>query len=451
MELIIKRSKTEQKLGVHFLFCAVLIFALLVFMRDVVGLGISRFVFIGLATIALLLFDKSEIYCFIAFLTPLSSGISLKYIAAIALVIILFKSRRMRLNKGGLLCMAVVLVLEIMSVLRGNFSLVEYLRFVGIFLLAGIYFIDRDDGYDHEKMVKCYLIGYGVMIVDILGQMMKEYSFTQILSMNIRFGNTRATLEGVAEGMLVSYNSNGLGYLCLLAALFALLLFRKYKSWYYLAVFFAASMFGVMTQSRAFILTFAVSIILYIILSCRTFVSGVRTISLFAVSGILLYFATMKFIPGYIESLLTRFQADDITGGRSDIFSYYFEHFFDSFDRVLFGVGLQNYPSKYGYDESSHMAFQEVLITWGIIGFFVVILLLIGILIKAHGKNPKAQLVQYLPFVMHILIIQSGQGFLDYPIMFRTLLTYSAIRIVLDSPKDQRRKQNENYSIHSHL
>ncbi len=442
MELIIKRSKTEQKLGVHFLFCAVLIFALLVFMRDVVGLGISRFVFIGLATIALLLFDKSEIYCFIAFLTPLATGISLTYIAAIALVIRFIKFPRIHIRLENLLPIIAILILELLSSFRGGFSYIEFLRFVGIFILANCYIFDSDDNYDHERFIKYYLLGFCVAMSDIFGQMLKEYSLIEIFSLNIRFGNIRQDLVVNTEGMLVSYNSNGLGYLCLLAALFSLLISKKQGKKKYLILFFAATLIGVMTQSRAFILMFAVSIILYIILSCRTFVSGVRTISLFAVSGILLYFATMKFIPGYIESLLTRFQADDITGGRSDIFSYYFEHFFDSFDRVLLGVGLQNYQGKYGYNDSAHMALQEVLITWGVIGLFFVILLLVGILVKAHRKNSKAKMVQYLPFIMHLLIVQSGQGFSDRMIIFRVMLTYAAIRLTLNSSVNKGEKNN---------
>ena len=44
-------------------------------MRDVGGIEIGRYVFITIAALVCLNSDKTGIYCFLAFLTPLASGI----------------------------------------------------------------------------------------------------------------------------------------------------------------------------------------------------------------------------------------------------------------------------------------------------------------------------------------------------------------------------------------
>ena len=121
--------------------------AALVLVRDIGEVGLSRYIFIGIAALAFVVSDKYDIYCLFAFITPLASGISYTYISAIALAVLLFKETFLRkLNTAGLVCMLVILFLEQVSVFRGMFTIKNYLRFASVFLLSFLRMLDPDTG-----------------------------------------------------------------------------------------------------------------------------------------------------------------------------------------------------------------------------------------------------------------------------------------------------------------
>lgn len=325
--------------------------------------------------------------------------------------------------------MALILFIELLSSFRGLFSLVDYLRFSGIFLFSFLRTCDLRNEYDNEGIIHCYIYGFWIAMASVLGQMLNIYSIEQILSLGVRFGNTREILDIAIEGMIVSYNPNGLGFLCLLAGLFSLLLYQKNNKIWYLLSFSGATLLGFMTQSRAFLLVYTLSMLLYTLLSCHSIKSIFNRFFIFLVGGTLLIFGVLWLIPEYVDNLLLRLNDADISNGRADILTYCFNGMFEYIDRLIFGVGLQNYPQKYGFLMSAHNATQEVIIAWGIIGFLLVIALFIVVFYNGRMHNSKAKLVQYLPLVMYLVAIQSGQGFSDTGGMLRIMVAYSAILI----------------------
>ena len=408
------------------------IFALIL-LRDVGNVSLDRFIFIGLTTFACLLTNKTGIYCILAFLTPLATGISCTYIAAIALVILLFKDDfRLHVQHLGFVCMAGILFLELLSAFRGMFGFEDFLRFTGIFVLSFLRIFDLRDDYDNEAILDGYIFGFWAAMASILGQMLEVYSLQEFLSMGARFGDTRVLLDASTEGMLVSYNPNGLGYLCVLAALFCLLLYNKNKKKWYILSFYGASLLGIMTQSRAFVLAYTLGIVLYVLLSCRSLKSMIKSVLVLTIGGGIIIGLALWLMPNYVDSMLIRFQDADISNGRIDITTYYFNEMFEQTDRLIFGVGLQNYPLKYGFLMSAHNATQEVVIAWGIIGLLLVAALFIGVFYNGRMHNSKARRVQYLPLVIYLVAIQSGQGFSDTSGMLRIMVAYSAILLPLN-------------------
>lgn len=411
---------------------AMCLIAVLILFRDVGDFDINRFVFISLTTLACLISDKPQIYCLLAFLTPLATGISLTYITAIALVIILIRQPKLYIQPLGIICMALILFIELLSAFRGFFSLVDYLRFASIFLFSFLCTCDLRNEYDNEGIIHCYIFGFWIAMASVLGQMLNIYSIEQILSLGVRFGNTREILDISTEGMIVSYNPNGLGFLCLLAGLFSLLLYQKNNKKWYLLSFSGATLLGFMTQSRAFLLAYALGMLLYTLLSCRSLRSILSILFVFCVGASSLIVGVLWLIPEYVDSMLLRLNDADISNGRADIFTYYFNEMFEQTDRLIFGVGLQNYPLKYGFLMSAHNATQEVVIAWGIIGLLLVAALFIGVFYNGRMHNSKARRVQYLPLVIYLVAIQSGQGFSDTSGMLRIMVAYSAILLPLN-------------------
>ncbi len=423
---------------------AMVIFAVLVLLRDIVNIGVSKIIFIVIASMLFLLIDKKGIYNFIAFLTPLSTGLPLKYIVAIALIVVILKQRFFRLDLGAIICMVLILLIELLSFYRGNFNIIEYLRFIGIFVFAFLCMSDLKQDYDYEGIVKFFTIGFWVAVISIFGQMLNEYSLEQLLTLNIRFGNTKGALGLIGEGMRVSYNPNGLGSLCLITIFTGLILNRNNKKLLYILSIIFAILVGIMTQSRAFILVFVIGIMLYTLFACENFLQGFKIVAIFSISALIVVFIIKQVIPSYFEALIGRFDVDDVTNGRMDIIEYYFDEMFKYVDRVIFGVGLQNYNEKYNYEFSAHNATQEIMITWGVIGLLLVVLLLVFILRNALNHNHRVKAVQYAPFIVFLLALQAGQGFSNYDNMLRLMIVYSIIAVSIKEKKSKKSKNNFN-------
>ncbi len=110
---------------------------------------------------------------------------------------------------------------------------------------------------------------------------------------------------------------------------------------------------------------------------------------------------------------------------------YYFSKWLQHIDRIILGVGLQNYQEKYGYSMSAHNAAQEVLITWGIPGLIMVIMLFLIVVRNARRLNPQALLIQYIPFFIFLVDLQTGQGFSNTSNILFFSVAYSAILMQL--------------------
>lgn len=404
--------------------------AILLLFRDLGGISIPKMVFIAIATILCLSVDKSGVHCLMAFLAPIAHGISYTYISAIALVILLIK-QKMKVKLSGFMLMCIITLIELFSALRGLFSLVDFLRFIGVFFIAFLRMIDVGDEYDNVGIVKMYIFGYIVAMIGIFGQMLKRYSLIDILSLNARLGDTRQMLNNNTEGMLLSFNPNTLGFLCTLIVLFCLLLHRKEKRLWHLTLIVVASLIGITTQSRSFVIVYILAILLYVCLSINSFKSTIKAIAWFIIGGGATVMSTYLLLPKYINGIIDRFAIGDISNGRIDIMLYYFREMFQSIDRFIFGVGLQNYRDKYNYFESAHNATQEILITWGIIGLITVILLFIVVLRHAKKVNPQVHPIQYIPLIAFLIDAQSGQGFSNTSEMLHLMVIYSTILIPL--------------------
>ncbi len=417
-----------------------LCFSVLILLRDVGGIGVHRVIFIGMATVCCLLSNKMAIYCLLAFLTPLSAGISATYISAIALVILLLKQRRMYLHFVGLMSMLGILVLELLSALRGRFDLVEYLRFIGVFAVAFLYMIDGGEEYDHAGMIRVFLLGYCIAMASIMGQMMNQYSLEQIFSLSVRLGNTRDILQGTAEGIRVSYNPNGLGVLCVITTMLCLVMNKKTGKVSYMILFGIASLFGIMTQSRTFILAYAMGLVAWIFLAGNGWKAATKRILIGVLGLAALGAVAVLLIPEYIAGIVMRFQVSDLGNGRGEIMVHYFEEIFRSADRILFGVGMQDYADKCNYDMRAHNATQEVLVMWGALGLVAAVVLFVAVFRNSHSRNPDRKPWQMLPLCIYLICLQMGQGFSVESNMLRVMVTVSAMCLCTE-PKVQQEAQ----------
>lgn len=425
------------------------LFSVFLIMRDTFNINMPRAAFIALAVLVFIICDTSSIYCLIAFIAPMANGVSYTYILAIALIFILIKKGRPQLNVTAVCLICFILLMELLSSFRGEFSILEFLRFVGVFVTIFFFMTDTDNKYNKTGIINCFLAGYIVAMIDLISQFMAEYSLRELLTLGVRFGNVRETLGNDTDEMLLSYNPNGLGLLCLVTFFIALLMFRKKKNYLYILIALPAALLGITTQSITFIVVFAVSAVAYIVLSLRSKKDVVRTVLGFAIGAGVLLLIAFVFIPSSIQSFIERFKASDISNGRIEIMTYYFGQMFSHIDRLLIGVGMQDYQGKYDYEMSAHNATQEVMIMWGVFGLIAVVLLFMFIINNARRQNKNIKLIQYIPFFAILLAMQAGQGFTDYVAVIWLMVAYSVLFLNMDVKKDVTEMPNAAVEVES--
>lgn len=427
--MIISYKYDSTKDHVKNIFWHVLLFVIgtIVVVRDITGVNVVKEILIGIAALLLLIGDKNRLYCFFSFLTPIATGISYTYISLIGCVVLLFKCRKLRVGSLAFICMFLLVGIELLSALTGEFDFMDFLRFLGVFFIVFFRLSDCDENYDNAQILKYFLLGYAVLILSLWGQMLNRYSFLQIFSLGIRFGDTREALDAT-EGMRISINQNGLAFLCTIAMWVCYSLIRVRREKIYLILLPICIIQGFLTQSRSFVLVFALSAVI-VLFSSITTAKTIRTMVVIVAVLIISFFVLQKYFPAYMNSLILRFQRDDISGNRVAIMSEYFEAWGEYPIRLLIGSGLQDYPAKYDFVNAAHNSVQEILVTWGSFGLAITIVLFYAVLAKARKMNSGATLIQYIPFCIYILLTQSGQGFSDRSGMLRLIVVYSVIML----------------------
>lgn len=427
------------------LYIASIMIALLMILRDVGGVTVPKFIFIGIAAVVCFWGDKTVIYGLLAFIAPMAQGISYTYISAIALLCYLLKGR-LRYKKSALICIVILLCIELFSAIRGWFSIIDYFRFASVFLASFLFMSGENEDSDPFIIVRQYILGYIAAMINLLAQMMAHYPISELLTMGIRIGNSRNLLD-MEEGIHLSYNPNSLSTVCLLAMLFSIILLKKKRNWGYAAVALFALLIGMTTQSRSFLVTLAVSTLLLMVSSSLSLKAKIGAIGVGCIGWIL----ANRFLSSYIISFAARWKENDVWNGRIEILDYYFGEMFAHVDRLLFGVGLQNYQEKSGYVMSAHNSTQEVLITWGVVGLIVVVILFCAVIKNAHRQNPKAKLLQYIPFFAIILDSQSGQGFQNTQSLLWLMVAYCAIQMDINGTKIISTEQHPGQSAQDML
>ena len=165
---------------------------------------------------------------------------------------------------------------------------------------------------------------------------------------------------GIAdEGMRVSFNSNDLGFISMLAALFSLLLLKKSGKKLYIVPFVFAVITRIMTMSRGANIALVIGLIRYFLLSANDKRKTARNVIIAVVSIAVLLQVMWWLIPNYFTAFSERMAVEDISNGRWDIALFYFRALWHNPVGLLFGVGIQKYNAKYDYTLSNDKCIKE--------------------------------------------------------------------------------------------
>lgn len=418
-----------KKIKIKSIFSVYLIsLCLLLFLRDVVEINIPLILFLAYFSMAYCFFAYDECLALSAILPLLNHGIQTNYIILVACIMYVIRFRRSsKINKIH----AMVLLLCIFELLHAfipEFSLSEYLRYMFYFIYIGLVLGENKIQSlikNEEVILRSFVFVDAYFMLEVLLVTVKYLNYSDLVSSGFRFG----TLEDYVIGKPTLFdNENMVGLFALVAIgiLLVLLINNKKERVLRIALIVYFSFFGLLTTSKTFIICLVLMLVLFILYLYRSSFFKALGITAFTVGAIIVGINTV--FANEIQRIIVRFHAADLSTGRNELMKEYNAYIFSDWKRVTFGIGLQNVVEKSGAHNSPHNATQELILCWGIIGLFVVLILTIFVLKKTRTKLiQRPSIAYYIILFIFVIYIQTIQFIRLSGVFGLTIVLYVSI------------------------
>ena len=369
---------------------------------------------------------------------PLGSGFQYKY-ALMAYVLIGIVRFGSQMHFSKLTFPLIVMILwEMLHVVVGEMEINELMRGFAEFVF--LWFISCQKLKDLEIRVIARSLAIAVVGVCCITMYMQTTlvmgDVSDVLSQgsdgSYRFGNNNNNEE---ELFSLVFNPNQLGFICNLAIAALLVLMRLRKSTLIDVVMLSLCVtFGSFTLSRTFLVCLAFLLISFILLSTNSLRQRIFYIILLTllIGGVV--WAIDAFLPDVIKNFTARFEVEDLSNNRIDLFVFYNQHIFSTAEYCLFGIGLQNFGEKliqlYNPDiEVCHNGFQEAWVAWGLPGLVMVLWWLKQLVAESRRWCLTKRYFSYLPLILILLDMQAGQFIRSNTNMLALILAYAVLCI----------------------
>ena len=414
----------------------------MIFLRDIFGVNISKFIFLAFISLFLLFTNKAENIYILCFVFPLLNGLPGTYILLVGLVLLVL---RKAINLKSLIFIAVFACLELVASIwfpnKAYFEIVKY----GLHLATFFLLLHGNLECDYRKCLSYFFIGTVILslIVTIVGLKWAPDNWLSLFSRGrYRFGD-RNKVTGT--DMLFRLDANELGYNTLVGIFAGLVLVLNAKKRYIVPLILGVILdllAGIFSLSRTFILFFAIVIVLFVIFS---FPKKKGNYVFFFIIPVLVIFVKVLFMvfPDFLGGIVTRMTNAGMSnaGGRVEIFKNYFTYWSKNIRAIFIGTGVTQYKGVLNYDPSIHNMLQQILICYGVIGFIAFMYVIVTPLIKEMKNKPK--LVYYLPWLAAFLFVQAIQFVNPYYLMFNYLIGVFTLRYGSSLKKEQLTDSNK--------
>lgn len=414
-------NNAANKRSHAFFYCGMAMMIALIFARNILEVSIPVIAVLVIGALVALISTREEMIALVIACVPMSAAFQYKYLVFICIIIYLVKFGNDVKITPIFLPLCLMIVWDLFHGLLYPFNFVECLRgFAEIIFCAFLMFV-APKKIDYKLISRLLAISSICMMMIVLLNLLEQthYNFKDIFVGTYRFGVGDADVEDYG----VNYNSNSLGLIANLsiAGLLQLIIAKKNNVFDYLMIVILF-LFGVMTMSRSFLICFVLLLTMFAVSGVPTLKGKMERIALIALIAALLVFLVMTLMPTVYETFAARFEVDDISNGRNDLFAFYSNHLFSSPMNILFGVGRQEYGdiAKNMYPEVAldtgtyicHNGTQEILVCWGLPGFVMFAWFIVE-MINRKPKGLKRSLVNYIPLVIILVAAQAGQLITD--------------------------------------
>lgn len=406
-------------------------FMVLVALRNIFALDYPVIILTVYAGIMAVFCDRDEMVAYGVACLPFSPAFYYDTVLAMLILIYILKyPKTLRVSRIWLLVPFVLMMgWELCHEIIFGFSGMEY--FYSFMTLGFTVFIvyAADWKFDFSLISRtlaiCTVFCCAMVLLRVL--IAKEFDVVGLFGNRwYRFGSNDLSIEDSISYVLI-YNPNGLGSICNLSII-GLLLRMKMRGFNVIDGLLSVVLvlFGALTQSRMFLLTFAAMVLLFAIFVQRGALKRLRNVGILAVIGVvgigLIWLAT----PFVVEHILARLGETDLSNGRNDLFAWYNEYLGSDPEHLWFGTGLQdiltkvNLGASQSVDNVSHNGIQELVIVWGIPGLIMFLGLIVCMIVAAKKNEKRLSFLNFIPLVMMFV---NG--------MFGQIITSGAVKISL--------------------
>jgi len=384
----------------------IVLLAIVIYAGNVIRINTSRITDI-LCLGAFTFLPISGIVCAICFLIPLHSGITGLYIYGYAVLMILFKSKNIKLKI--FFPLLIIAVYEIVMMLFANANQINYIVVYALTIFLLLYIMNSEEISPKESCIS-YICGTFVLLACIFTTAVQNHSLEMVLSGAVRIGDYEG-LENLSHVAIVTENANAMAYYALVAVFIAFSMMKTVKLFGKIllsAAILFSTVIALFTVSRTFVIVMLI-LLLFALLSNFSFKDKLKFLLIIALVAVMVV-PYLQQKTQIFDALTERFEDENLaTGtGRVDIFLEYMKFLLDNPLRLFFGTGAVFYQKVCNLGHSMHNGLQQILVSYGVLGFVP----MIGVLISPifdFFKNHKFKLAKFLPVLAVILFTQTIQ------------------------------------------
>lgn len=434
MTIIEQKMKKKEIFNSIIDYCYVIFFVIIIYVRNVLNINVP-IVLTTILTIAYMMFGRNTIPVILAFLMTFRSAIQGNFILTIALFIYFIKGKKKIKKDKAIIFMIIIFLIELLNSFDDISNIKDYITFVFIMILMYLFIYSNNDCNEKKKIIWYYILGTALSSFVFLLKTFRTVPIMEFINLKYRLGVISKVFDYTDYDL--KYNANELALFVVIAIAFLLVWKNKMQINKALYLFFLIYFFtiGVFTMSRAFLIATIIIFVIYIFDNRKKIKQTVITASLIGIAFIFIINFTNLFSGGIIKNFKSRFEVDDLTGGRSEIIKTYNKIIFSSLRKTLLGSGMQEYSVKNNYKYSSHNTTQEIIVCWGIIGGIAFCFLVYHFYRTSKIEGFKYNLTVYLPFIALLFMIQTIPFVSQGTIIFMFYIVLAPFGIEIEDEK----------------
>ena len=369
MNMLSTYGQNQRKNSYKYVIRMCALFSLLILVRSITNMGF--YAFAGISLLVFLASSSAHCVTFLLFLMPFATILKLSYNGMSIFTILFFFTIVKMLIEYRRIDARLVAILLIFFAYSVFFSGIDKLTTI-ITMITGVlmlYYI-RNNKADVVMVIVAYSVGICLSSILALNKDMLPIISKFVRNSMMKLGDDQYSIR--FSGLYGNPNYYTMDVIIALSAIVALLQYKKGATKLLYICFFALSIFGLMSVSKSFLISWIALILIWSLSSLRQGVGKFfGVLCILGIGAALIYY----FAYDSIEAFLSRLEEDSsgsidtITSGRYGIWTTYVKTIFSDYNILFFGNGLNTIITS--LRKGTHNTYLEALFTLGILGLSI--------------------------------------------------------------------------------